>query len=410
MPNREQTFDQIRQVAVDSYGRLRAFIASRFGDVSLAEDALSQAFLAALTTWPERGIPPHPEAWLLTTARNHLRDTARHQAVIDRHTEALTRLSSELSPHEQGPFPDQRLRLLFVCTHPAIDATVRTPLMLQTVLGLDAARIAQAYLVPAATMGQRLSRAKAKIATARIPFTVPEPEELAQRLHSVLEAIYAAYGLGWEDLTSTNLTSEALWLARLLPQLLPQQAEAHALLALILHAEARRPARRDAEGRFIPLAEQDPSLWSATLQQEAEEHLFTAHACGQLIGPFQLEAAIQSAHASRARRGRTPWQAIASLYDALVTLRPTLATYVGRAAAHAEAFSAPQGLAALALTDPLHHRFDYQPYWACLAHLSRQAGLEQQAQDAYAKAIELSTDPAVRAWLTTKSKQPATPL
>jgi len=399
----EAAYESVQQVAVESYGRLRAFVAARFGDLALAEDALSEAFVAALRTWPERGVPEQPENWLLAAARNHLRDRARHETVAARHAEALRAVSQEVAQIAEAAFPDERLRLMFVCAHPAIEATIRTPLMLQAVLGLDAARIAGAYLVPASTMGQRLSRAKVKIAAAGISFAVPEERELPERMQAVLEAIYAVYGLGWEDLGSTGLAQEALYLAGLMASLLPGEAEAHALFALLLHAEARRDARRDTAGAFVPLAEQDPDRWSANLHRRAERHLELAHRLHQQhhrrIGPFQLEAAIQSAHASRARTGRVPWKAIAALYDALVEVRPSLASAVGRAAAHGEAFGPEQGLALLDQTAVYLNRFDYQPYWACRGHLSRRAGRATEAATAYAEAIARSSDPAICAYL-----------
>lgn len=393
--------EKASQLAVESYGRLLAFLASRCGDVSLAEDALAQAFLAALQTWPERGVPERPEGWLLAVARNSLRDGARRQMVRDSVAAVLQLAVEAVGPREQDAgFPDERLKLLFVCAHPAIEASARTPLMLQVVLGLDAARIGEAFLVLPAAMGQRLSRAKAKIAAAGIPFVVPEKKELPERLHAVLEAVYGAFGLGWSDLTPqhNDLTGEALWLARLLVSLLPAQAEAHGLLALLLHAEARRPARRDAQGAFVPLSDQDVRRWTAEMQAEAERHLVRASELGEL-GPFQLEAAIQSAHASRARTGRTPWPEIAGLYDALVRLRPSLGTWVSRAATHGMAFGPQQGLALLQETAAFKGRFDYQPYWACRAHLERAAGREAEARSAYRRAIDLAGDLAVRQYL-----------
>ncbi len=254
-----------------SYGRLVAYLAARSRDVTGAQDALGDAFLAALETWPRTGVPDKPEAWLLTVARRRLVDVARHTAVV---ADAATELRSVVEKAEDAAsspigFPDERLRLLFVCAHPAIDAAVRTPLMLQTVLGLDAARIASAFVVPPATMGQRLVRAKAKIRDAGIRFELPERDELPARLDAVLDAIYAAYGSGWEDVAGANprrqgLAEEAIWLGRLVTRLLPGEPEAHGLLALMLHCEARRPARRDAAGGYVPLTRQDVGSWSAS--------------------------------------------------------------------------------------------------------------------------------------------------
>jgi RNA polymerase sigma-70 factor (ECF subfamily) len=300
-------------------------------------------------------------------------------------------------------FPDERLKLLFICAHPAIDAAARAPLMLQTVLGLDALRIASAFLVAPATMGQRLVRAKAKIRDAGIAFTIPESEDLAPRLDAVLDAIYAAYGSGWEDVTGSDprrrgLAEEAIWLARLVVGLLPEEPEARGLLALMLHCEARRPARRGHDGGFVPLSEQDVRRWSQPLIDEAEEQLAQAsHA--ERLGRFQLEAAIQSVHAQRGVTGKTDWQAVAMLYAGLVRLTPAIGASIGHAAAMAEACGAESGLALL-LEAPIGSVEAYQPYWALRAHLYRRLGRRDAAAECYGRAIGLTEDPAVRAWLT----------
>ena len=273
----------IEVVARESYGRLIAFLSARLRDVTAAEDALGDAFLAALTTWPRDGLPQKPEAWLLTAARNRLIDRARHdrrlQSASAAALELITAKTEEALP--DGEFPDERLTLMFVCAHPAIDPAVHTPLMLQTVLGLDAAAIARAFLVSPAAMGQRLVRAKAKIRDAGIAFEVPDEAELPERLDAVLEAIYAAYGSGWDDAAGADprargLADEAIWLARVVVQRLPEEPEARGLLALILHCESRRPARRAPDGRYVPLSEQDPELWSKPMIVEAEQVLVVA--------------------------------------------------------------------------------------------------------------------------------------
>src|SRR5262249_14007985 len=234
-------------------------------DVTAAEDALADAFRAALESWPRTGVPDNPDAWLLTTARRRLIDKMRHDRVQSSAAESL-KVIVDNGENLGDQLPDKRLELLFACTHPAIDASVRTALMLQTVLGIDAARIASAFLVSAATMGQRLVRAKAKIRDAGIAFEIPERAELAARVDGVLEAIYACYGMGWEitpaaDAGHRDLVDEAMWLARLVVELLPQEPEANGLLGLMLHCEARRAARRD-NGRFVPLPEQGPPMRS----------------------------------------------------------------------------------------------------------------------------------------------------
>lgn len=400
----------MERVARDSYGRLVAFLASRWHDLAAAEDALGDAFLAALETWPRTGVPDKPEAWLLTAARRKLLDRARHFRVEESAVPALLVLVDEAQELANGGmiFPDDRLKLLFVCAHPAIDASSRTPLMLQTVLGLDAKRIASAFLVKPSAMGQRLTRAKTKIRDARIAFQVPDLKELPSRLDTVLGAIYAAYGSGWDDFSGADLrrkglATEAIDLGRLLVQLMPRDPEALGLLALMLHCDARRDARRGLNGAYVPLSEQDTARWSKPMIDEAESYLALAAKAGQ-IGRFQLEAAIQSAHAQRARTGRTDWEAIALMYEGLVRIAPTVGGLVGRAAALAEARGATAGYALLELI-PTESVKDYQPYWALAAHVLRLMDRREEARSAYECAIGLCEDSATREFLTQQAKQ-----
>ncbi|MGI8991920.1 MAG: RNA polymerase sigma factor [Bryobacteraceae bacterium] len=387
-----------------------AFLASRWHDLAAAEDALGDAFLAALETWPRTGVPDKPEAWLLTAARRKLLDRARHFRVEESAVPALLVLVDEAQELANGGmiFPDDRLKLLFVCAHPAIDASSRTPLMLQTVLGLDAKRIASAFLVKPSAMGQRLTRAKTKIRDARIAFQVPDLKELPSRLDTVLGAIYAAYGSGWDDFSGADLrrkglATEAIDLGRLLVQLMPRDPEALGLLALMLHCDARRDARRGLNGAYVPLSEQDTARWSKPMIDEAESYLALAAKAGQ-IGRFQLEAAIQSAHAQRARTGRTDWEAIALMYEGLVRIAPTVGGLVGRAAALAEARGATAGYALLELI-PTESVKDYQPYWALAAHVLRLMDRREEARSAYECAIGLCEDSATREFLTQQAKQ-----
>jgi predicted RNA polymerase sigma factor len=389
-----------------SYGRLVAYLSARSRDVAGAEDALADAFRAALETWPVRGVPERPEAWLLTVARRGLIDAARRATTRSVSAAMLVQAAEEAEESRMqtgtDDFPDERLKLLFVCAHPAIDPAARTPLMLQTVLGLDAARIAAAFLTSPAAMGQRLVRAKARIRDAGLRFEVPERPDWQDRLAVVLEAVYAAYGAGWEDVTGTDprragLAGEAIDLARLLTALAPEEPEALGLLALLLHCEARRPARRGVDGAFVALAEQDTALWLVPLQREAEEALRRAARMGR-IGRFQMEAAIQSVHALRGRSGRTDWAAVAMLHDALAGLSPTVGVLVSRAAAHAEAHGVRAGLDLLDAL-PADAVKSYQPYWALRAHLLTRGGDAAAARQAYGLAIGLSEDPAVRDFL-----------
>ncbi len=399
----ESTHRTIERVARESYGRLVAYLSSNTRDVASAEDALSNALVAALTTWPRDGVPQNPEAWLLTAARHSFIDHVRHRHVAEASEPTLLLLRKQSQEMTLSPeFPDERLKLLFVCAHPAIDPAMHTPLMLQTVLGMDAVRIAHAFLISPTTMGQRLVRAKSKIRDSGIQFEVPLQRELPQRLEAVLEAIYAAFGIGWDDMAGVDqrgrdLAEEAVWLGRVLLQLMPGEAEVRGLLALMLHCEARRSARRGPAGRYVPLLEQDSQQWSLPLIKEAESHLAEASSRGR-AGRFQLEAAIQSVHAERARSGRTEWTAIVLFYEQLIRISPTLGTRTGFAAAVGEANGPEAGLAVLDGIDP-DDVSAYQPYWAVRAHLLQRLGKTSEAVDAFDRAIGLAEDPAVRQFL-----------
>jgi RNA polymerase sigma-70 factor, ECF subfamily len=383
-----------------SYGKLVAFLSARTRDVAGAEDALSEAFAAALQEWPRRGVPAAPEAWLLTVARRRMVDDVRRRI----HDEAASEyflLVDELSADDDPPeLPDRRLELLFACAHPGIDAAARAPLMLQTVLGFEAGAIASAFLVAPAAMSQRLVRAKAKIRQAGIPFSVPGPAELPERLDAVLAAIYAAYAEGWVDAEGAdarrrNLAEEAIWLGRLLAHLLPKQAEALGLLALMLHAHARRAARRDTAGDYVPLGWQDTARWDHAMIDEAEALLQRANTLAA-PGRYQLEAAVQSAHAVRRHGAAVPWVAIVQLYDGLRAITPSPVAELNRAVALSHVQGAQAGLDAL----PRDARLaDYQPYWAALADLHARAGDRIAAAAAYERAIGLESDGAVRRFL-----------
>ena len=388
-------------VARASYGRLVAYLSARSRDVAAAEDALGDALRAALETWPASGVPEKPEAWLLTAARRKLVDNSRHESVRESAADTL-RLIGEEPATSSCAIPDRRLELMFVCAHSSIDPSARTPLILQTVLGLDAARIASAFLVPPKTMSQRLVRAKAKIRDAGIPFEVPERGGFAAGVEAVLEAIYAAFGAGWDDIAGADprnacLLDEAMWLARLVVQLLPSEPEAKGLLALLLHCEARRPARRTRDGRFVPLSEQDPKLWSRSMIGEAEQLLAGAVAAKR-IGRFQLEAAIQSAHAERVHGGKVNWEAIVQLYDGLTTIAPSIGALLGLAASIAERGDAERALSLIEDISPSSIAA-HQPYWALRAHLLRRMGCADEAGLAYQRAIGLTEDLAVREFL-----------
>ncbi len=394
--------DEIEKVARLSYGRLVAILAARTGGTSDAMDALSDAVVRALEVWPKHGTPKRPEAWLITTAKNRVADAGRQSARIARATEHLSLLEEERADMGQAATPDRTLNLMFVCAHPAIDARMRTPLMLQLVLGLDARRMAGVFLTPPGTLGQRLTRARAKIEAARIGFALPEAEDLAPRLAHVLDAVYAAFTVGMDgdgagDVKSTSLAREALWLGSLVAAQMPNEPEAQALFALMLYTQARRPARVDAAGCLVPLDLQDTSLWDAQMMEDADIALRLA-ALTPTLGRYQIEAAIAAAHAVR-RHGRpTDWATIAGLYRGLATLHPTTGALTGLAASLGEAGDAAAGLAVLRAADPVNSA-GYQPWWAVRAHLLAASGDPTGAMAAYDRAIALSQDPASRAYL-----------
>jgi RNA polymerase sigma-70 factor, ECF subfamily len=396
-----------------SYGKLIAFLAARTRDVAGAEDALSEAFAAALAEWPERGVPRAPDAWLLTVARRRLVDASRRRRLDEAASEQL-RWLAELADDggEEAVVPDRRLGLLFACAHPGIEPGVRAPLMLQVVMGFDAATIASAFLVAPATMGQRLTRAKAKIRQAGIGFEVPERAALRERLDAVLDAVYAAYAEGWSDPQGVdarrrNLADEAIWLGRLLASLLPEEGEALGLLSLMLHAHARREARRNAAGDYVPLGEQDPARWDGAMIDEAEALLSRANGCGG-GGRYQLEAAVQSAHAVRRRTGAADWSAIEQLYDALCALTGSPVAALNRAVALAQTRGPAAGLAELDALAGDERLANYQPYWAARGDLLARSGAMEAAQDAYRNAIGLERDPAVRHFLQQRAARPIT--
>jgi RNA polymerase sigma-70 factor (ECF subfamily) len=392
-----------------SYGKLIAILAARTRDVAGAEDALSDALAVALEEWPARGVPLSPEAWLLTVARRKLIDALRrrrHDEDAAAHLQWLADLAGE---GEADPaLPDRRLGLMFACAHPGIPRDVHAPLMLQVVLGFDAAAIASAFLVAPATMAQRLVRAKTKIRQAGIGFEVPAGDALRDRLDAVLDAIYAAYAEGWSDPEGAdprrrNLADEAIWLGRLVASLLPDEGEALGLLALMLHAHARRDARRDAAGNYVPLSEQDAARWDATLIDEAEVLLHRANATRGASGRFQVEAAVQSAHAIRLRTGAVDWAAIEGLYDALCAITDSPVVALNRAVARAQVHGPAAGLAALDALAGDARLQQYQPYWAARAELLARRGDARGALQAYQQAIGLEREPSVRRHLQARA-------
>lgn len=398
-----QPRDLAEQVARRSYGKLVAFLAARTRDLAAAEDALSEAFTSALANWPRTGCPQNPEAWLMTVARRKFLNASRSQqreVASDNMEETAEAIAAAA---ESTDIPDRRLGLMFACAHPAIDRAIRAPLMLQVILGLEAERIASAFLISPATMSQRLVRAKQKIHQAGIPLEIPERSELATRLDTILDAIYAAFAEGWIDAAGTDvarrdLAEEAIYLGRVIVALLPDEPEALGLLALMLHAEARRSARRNREGDYIPLAQQDPALWNAQMITEAESLLRRAGTMN-VVGRYQLEAAIQSAHAARALIGRSDWAAIVQLYDALLVISGSPVAAVNRSLAIAELYGPQRALEELSTVASDPRLVEYQPYWAARADLLARINAREESFHAYSIAIGLERDPAVRRFL-----------
>lgn len=387
----------VEQAARAAYGRLVALLAARSGDLAGAQDALGDALVAALERWPADGVPANPQAWLLTVARRRAIDQARRRTRADAAQAELVRMhdEAEAAMRDERPFPDERLGLLLACAHPAIDPAARTPLMLQAVLGLTAERMASAFLTSPAAMTKRLVRAKARLAATGVRFTLLGPEELAERMAPVLDAIYAAFTLAQGDDGVGDLAGEALWLARLVAELAPDEPEAAGLLSLVLFVAAR--ARPAGAAGFTPLSRQDPADWDGAAMAEAEARLRAAGALRR-PGRFQLEAAIQAVHADRRRSGQTDWGAILTLYDGLLHVAPMIGAQVGRAAALAQAGDPAAALAALDTIDSARIAA-HQPWWATRAHALAASGRAAEAADAYLRAAGVTERASVRAWL-----------
>ncbi len=402
MPADPATHAAATRAVRDSYGRLLSLLASRGAGLAAAEDALSEAFVAAMTQWPRDGVPASPDAWLHAVARRRLVDASRKSARLTDRVPELVILMDELSAAAtRNALPDRRLALFLACADPAIAETTRTPLMLNVVLGLTAEEMAPLYLVSARTMSQRLVRAKARLREAGIGFREPEPEVLPARLDPVLDAIYGAYTTSYSVSGQDDaLKSEAVFLARLVANL-ARTAEALGMLALVLHSEARAPARRSATGAYVPFDEQNVALWDPALRMEAEAALAAANNLPH-TGRFQLEAAIQSARAAERLTGHDTRAAVLQLYDHLYRLHPTGVVALNRLVARARLSGATTVIDELRQMEEHAGMADYQPYWAARGALESEAGDEQAARRAYNIALGLTRDSAIRAWLLTR--------
>lgn len=377
-------------------GRAVATLARRFGDIGLAEEMVQDAFVSALAHWPVEGVPPSPAGWIITTARRAAIDRLRRESTREeRHREAMTLMEPEEGEEDDVPVPDDQLRLMFTCCHPSLAPASQVALTLRLIAGLETNEIARAFLVPEATMAQRLVRAKSKIRDAKIPYSVPTVEELPARLKWVLAVVYSVFNEGYvategDALGRVDLAEEAIRLGRQLVLLMPDEMEVNGLLALMLLIESRRAARTTEDGAIVRLGEQDRTKWNAALVAEGQA---IVRRCLQANapGPYQIQAAIQAVHGDAARAEDTDWESIVRLYDRLWVLMPTPVVALNRAIAVAELGRVAE---ALAIVDGLEGLGEYHLLHAARADLLERLGRIDEADAAYVKALGLTTNQA----------------
>jgi RNA polymerase sigma-70 factor (ECF subfamily) len=400
-PGRDRRLNaaEIERVFREEYGRAVAVLVRRFGDIDVAEEAVQDAFAEAVKRWPDSDVPPSPAGWIITTARNRAVDRLRREASReDRHAQALLLYAAD-EPAQEGAVKDERLRLIFTCCHPALATAAQVALTLRLLGGLTTPEIARAFLVPEATMAQRIARAKGKIRDAGIPYRIPAEDDLPARVRAVLAVIYLVFNEGYtatsgETLNRDDLGAEAIRLGRLVADLLPHEPEATGLLALMLLIHARREARVSKDGRLVLLADQDRSLWNRALIKEGLE-LVRRCLRVNMPGPYQVQAAIQAVHSDAARADETDWWQVLQLYNQLMVMAPSRVIELNRAVAVAEVEGAD---AALSLIDGLDLD-GYHLYHSVRADLLRRRGRDSEAALAYERALALTDNRAERDFL-----------